>query len=107
MSHVVLTTTTASVGDAERIARALVRERLAACVQLSEVKSFYVWQGEAKSEPEALLTIKTRGALQEQVCARILALHPYDTPEVIATPIAFGSEAYLAWLDAQTESSAP
>lgn len=107
MNHVVLTTTTATVGDAERIAQALVQERLAACVQVSEVKSWYVWQGKEHAEPEALLTIKTRAALQEQICARIGELHAYDVPEVIATPVTFGSAAYLAWIDAQTQRVAP
>jgi periplasmic divalent cation tolerance protein len=104
--HVVITTTTASVGDAENIARLLVRERLAACVQVSTVRSFYIWQGEEHAEPEALLTIKTRAALQERVRARILELNAYDVPEVIATPVTFGSKPYLDWIDAQTESLA-
>jgi len=105
MSHVVLTTTTANADDAERIARTLVQERLAACVQVSEVKSWYVWQGKEHAESEALLTIKTRAALQEEVCARILALHDYEVPEIVATSVVFGSEAYLAWIDAQTQGA--
>jgi periplasmic divalent cation tolerance protein len=103
-SHVVITTTTANAFDAERIARALVHERLAACVQVSEIESWYVWEGAETHEPEAMLTIKTRAALQERVAARIAALHTYEVPEIVATPIVFGSASYLDWIDLQTES---
>jgi periplasmic divalent cation tolerance protein len=104
---VVMTTTAATKADAERLARALVNERLAACVQVTEATSFYVWDGALRAEPEAVLTIKTRAALQDALAARVRALHTYETPEIIATPIVFGDRAYLDWINEQTRNPAP
>lgn len=92
-------TAVASEDSAERIASALVAEKLAACVQRFAVTSTYVWKGEPRAEPEILLLIKTRADRQAAVEARIRALHEYETPEVISAPITFGSAAYLKWID--------
>lgn len=100
-------TTAGSADDAQRIADALVSEQLAACVQALPIQSTYVWQGETKREPETLLLIKTRAALQQAVESRIRALHAYATPEVIAVPISFGSMAYLNWIDQSTGGGVP
>jgi len=102
--HVVLMTTLATSADAERLAEALVKRRLAACVQMLEVRSAYVWRERACLDRETLLLIKTRAALQEAIAAALAELHPYELPELIAAPVSFGSEAYLAWIDAQTAS---
>lgn len=83
--------------EAETIARALVTERLAACVQISDIHSWYRWEGEIQHAPELRLHIKTRMALAPQVEARITTLHSYDLPEIVTLPIS-GSAAYLAWL---------
>lgn len=99
-------TAAASDETAERIASALVTEKLAACVQHFAVKSTYVWKGELQTEPEILLLIKTRADRQAAVEARIRALHEYETPEVIAAPITFGSAAYLKWIDDCLEGEA-
>jgi uncharacterized protein involved in tolerance to divalent cations len=97
-------TTTATEADAEAIAEALLAEGLAACVQIAQVRSRYVWQGEVKREAEQLLLIKTREALFEPVRARIRTLHPYDTPEIVALPITAGDVDYLGWLGAATRA---
>jgi periplasmic divalent cation tolerance protein len=84
---------------AERLARALVEERLAACVnRLDGVHSTYVWEDAVHDEPEVLLLIKTSAARLESVELRIKALHPYELPEIIALPIVGGSTAYLEWV---------
>ena len=84
---------------AERIAEAVVSERLAACVNLVPgVTSIYRWQGEIQRDAELLLMIKTRRAVYSQLEARISELHPYQVPEIIALPIQAGSAAYLAWM---------
>lgn len=84
---------------AARIATALVEERLAACVnRIPRMVSTYRWEGKVKTDTEALLLIKTAGSLLEALTQRIEELHPYELPEVIALPIAGGSERYLAWL---------
>lgn len=88
---------------ASRIANALVQEELAACVTvLAGVTSVYRWRGEVESASEQLLLIKTNGTLFEKLRARIVALHPYEVPEVIATPITAGHAPYLEWIDQST-----
>lgn len=94
-----------SEAAAEALALQLVEARLAACVQVMPVKSFYVWQGESRREAEYLLLVKTRAALYVQVETFILAHHPYDTPEILQLPVVAGSSAYLQWLAASTRDA--
>jgi periplasmic divalent cation tolerance protein len=92
--------TVATAGDAERIARAVVERRLAACVNvLPEVVSIYRWKGSVEREEERLLVMKTTSERFEALRRAIVELHPYEVPEVIALPVAAGHEPYLAWLD--------
>lgn len=85
--------------SARAIADALVAERLAACVNsLSGASSTYRWQGRVITETETLLLIKTTATGFEALRTRLLQLHPYEVPEIIAVPIAQGHEAYLAWV---------
>ncbi len=85
---------------AERIARALVEERLAACVQsLGDVRSTYRWDGEVRTEGEVLLLAKTTRAQLEALKARVNALHPYEVPELLALEVVDGLAPYLAWID--------
>ncbi len=91
--------TTSDVDEARHIARALVRERLAACCNIvPRVESIYRWEGEVEEETEALCIIKTTRARFGALRDRVIELHGYDVPEVIAFEIAQGSEAYLKWL---------
>jgi periplasmic divalent cation tolerance protein len=84
---------------AQAIADALVGERLAACVnRLSGTASTYRWQDRVVTDTETLLLIKTTAAGFEALRTRLLQLHPYEVPEIIAVPIAGGHEAYLAWV---------
>ncbi len=69
---------------------ALLAEKLAACVQLMEIESHYAWKGEAKHEAEVMLVAKTRAEMFSRVIARIKALHPYETPEIVAQDFAAG-----------------
>jgi len=92
--------------DAARIARAVVEEKLAACVNLVPgVRSIYRWQGEVFDDGERLAIIKTTVDGFEALRARLVELHPYDTPEVIGVPIAAGHPPYLAWLTEACERS--
>jgi uncharacterized protein involved in tolerance to divalent cations len=95
---VIVQTTTASETDADAIASALVSEGLAACVQITAIRSRYVWQGEVRRDDEELLLVKTRADLWERVRARIRELHSYDTPEIVAVPLSEADPAYLAWI---------
>ena len=85
---------------AMEIARLLVAERLCACVNLQPVRSIYAWKGEVCDEPEVLGIIKTSDERFEALAKRLVELHPYEVPEVIALPITAGHAPYLAWLAA-------
>jgi len=92
--------------SASRIARALVEERLAACVnRVPGLTSVYRWQGEIHEDNEVLLLIKTQHERFESLRARIIELHPYDVPEVIALEIAAGHAPYLEWLRTETSGT--
>ena len=85
--------------SAARIARALVDERLAACVnQIAAVQSTYRWQEAMHTDTEELLLIKTTAARLPALERRLLELHPYEVPELIAVPVAQGHAAYLDWV---------
>jgi periplasmic divalent cation tolerance protein len=92
----------------ERIAEALVAERLAACVNvLPEMRSIYHWKGAVERERELLLVMKTTRDGFEPLRARVVALHPYELPEVIALPVALGHAPYLQWIAASVGPTAP
>jgi len=89
--------------EAARLARALVEERLAACGNvLPGLRSIYRWEGKVMDEGEALLVLKTTRARFPALRDRLLALHPYEVPEVLALPVEAGAERYLAWVGAET-----
>jgi len=95
----VVLVTAPDAGAGARIARALVEERLAACVNLVPgVRSTYRWQETLQEDDEVLLVIKTVEGRLEALTERVRALHPYDLPEVLALAVAGGSADYLAWL---------
>lgn len=97
-------TTTDSEAAAAQIAQVLVAERLAGCVQIAgPVQSIYHWQGQIDRAREWLCTAKCRQADFARVEAAIRAVHPYETPEILAVPIVAGSQAYLDWLARETE----
>ena len=98
----VVTTTLASRSDARRMADMLLAERLAACVQLVDIESHYSWKNKHTSEPEVMLVAKTRAVLFERVIARIKALHPYETPEIVAQDFRAGFAPYLNWIKTET-----
>ncbi len=95
----VVLVTTPSPDRAAEIARALVEERLAACGNVVPgLRSIYRWEGKVQDDAEALLVLKTTRARFEALRDRVLALHPYEVPEVIALPVEAGSARYLAWI---------
>jgi periplasmic divalent cation tolerance protein len=90
--------------DAERIARALVEQRLAACVQVvGPITSTYRWRGKIETAQEWQCWAKSRCNLYDEIEQAIRRLHPYEIPEILAVPIVAGSASYLAWLDAEVK----
>ena len=99
MSETVTFVTCRDVRQARRVARALVAERLAACVNVVPgVASIYRWKGRVEEAREALLLVKSTSARARKLEARVKELHSYDVPEVITLKIAGGSADYLRWL---------
>jgi periplasmic divalent cation tolerance protein len=92
-------TTIGANADAAALARTLVAERLAACVNvLSPMTSFYRWKGTVEEDREQQLIIKTTAARLDTLEARLRELHPYELPEFLVIPAAGGGAAYLAWV---------
>lgn len=103
MDFVQITTTTDTSAAAQKIADELVAERLAACVQvIGPIASTYRWKGSVNTSEEFMCIIKTRKTLAVPVEVSIRALHSYDNPEIIVTPIESGSGDYLAWVESET-----
>jgi periplasmic divalent cation tolerance protein len=103
----VLLTAAPSREEAATIANLLIDEKLAACVQLLPIESFYVWQGKTQNEAEVLLLVKTRASLFEKAIARIKAVHSYAVPEIVALPFAAGFGGYFQWIDDVTAGDWP
>jgi periplasmic divalent cation tolerance protein len=99
---IVVLTTCDSEKHAEKLARILVEQNLAACVNiLPKARSIYRWEGKIEDHAEWLLLIKSRRDLFAGLRAEIQKVHTYEVPEVMALPVVDGAEAYLDWLDGQ------
>ncbi len=95
-----VTTTLPDRESANRLGRTLVDERLAACAQVvGPVSSVYRWQGEVETAAEWYCHLKTTALQVAPLMARIHQLHPYETPEIIALPVAEGDPGYLKWIE--------
>jgi len=100
--YIQVMTTASSVEEAQQIARTLVERRLAACVQvLGPIRSSYWWQGKVETDEEWQCAAKTRRDLFEDVVKTIKEVHSYEVPEILAVPVAAGSQPYLEWLESE------
>ena len=99
MSALLILSTAPNREEAAAIAETLVAERLAACVQLSPIESWYRWEGKVERADEVRLHIKTSQSLAEMVERRIAEIHPYSVPELVRIPISGGAESYLIWIE--------
>jgi periplasmic divalent cation tolerance protein len=106
MPALVVLSTFPDLEQAKTIARTLVEERLAACVNVQGASgdSIYRWQGTIEQERETLAIVKTTSERLDALIARLVELHPYKVPEVIALPIVGGYAPYLQWLEETTGS---
>lgn len=104
--YVIVLTTFPSDAEAAEFAATLVRERLAACVNIQdEMISLYHWQGELQRDAERQVVIKTTRDRLDELWTRVRELHPYEVPEFIVLPIIDGSDAYLRWMREMTRPS--
>lgn len=98
--HIVILVTASSKKEARKIASALVKNKLAACVNIvGNIESVFRWQGKVEAAKEALLVIKSQKAKLQATIKLVRSLHSYDVPEVIALPIVGGYKRYLEWID--------
>ena len=103
MNAEIILSTTPNAEVAERLAEGLVRERLAACVNIvPKLRSIYFWEGEVQRDEEILLIIKTRAERRDALFAYLAEHHPYEVPELIALPITAGSASYLRFIESNT-----
>ncbi|MCM8780138.1 MAG: divalent-cation tolerance protein CutA [Candidatus Omnitrophica bacterium] len=100
MNNIILVLITcANMNEAQRISRALVREKLCACVNIvSGIKSVFWWQGKIDSSPEVLLLAKSLKNKFAKIVKLVKSLHSYEVPEIIALPIIAGEKKYLSWI---------
>jgi len=104
MEYSIIITTTDSEEEARSLSAKLVENKLAACVQVSPITSFYTWKGEVHNDPEHKLLIKTCKELYPAAEAFIKEQHSYEVPEIIEVPIRSGLGEYLGWIDEVTEA---
>lgn len=98
--HIVIFVTASNKEEAEKIARALVENKLAACVNtVGGIKSVFWWEGKLDSANEVLLIIKSKKSKLSRIITLVKSLHSYQVPEIIALPIIAGEKKYLRWLD--------
>lgn len=98
-------TTVDTEEGAQSVARAVIEHQVAACAQVSgPITSFYRWEGEVQNDPEWIVVIKTTADRLETLTARILDVHPYDVPEIVAVPVVGGNPAYLDWVQEETRA---
>ena len=105
MTDALLVFTTLPTADkAAEIAKLLVDEKLVACANLlPAVRSIYRWQGKMHDENEVLVLLKTRAEQLERLKLRLLEIHPYELPEMLAVPVESGYQPYLDWLAGETK----
>jgi periplasmic divalent cation tolerance protein len=97
--YIIVLVTTANKAEAEKIAQALLKERLIACANIiNPVTSFFFWSGKIDKVEECLVVMKSRRDLFAELAERLKGLHSYEVPEVLALPIVEGSAAYLGWM---------
>jgi periplasmic divalent cation tolerance protein len=100
MSYGLVIVTTKDVPEAEKIARGVLEQKLAACCNIvKDLRSFYWWQGKIEDSSEVMLVIKTGRDRFKEIVRAVKSLHSYSVPEIVMLPIVEGSEDYLRWID--------
>ncbi len=107
MNLILVFTTTASLDLARRIARTLVERHLVACAHISEIKSYYTWDGAVQNDSEFSLMLKTTEPQYQAVETAIRALHTYELPAIHAVPVSQASLPYAQWVQSCCDASPP
>jgi len=102
MAYCIILTTCPSNEEAKTLALKIVKKKLAACVQLSPIESYYTWKDDIHNDPEVRLLIKTKTLLYKSVEQFIKKHHRYDVPQIVQVPVTKGSNDYLGWIDENT-----
>ncbi len=101
-NYCIITTTIDDEHIADQISTALLRDHLVACIQSHTIQSKYRWNGTLETSEEVLLQMKTKASLFDEIKVQIEALHSYEVPEIIMTPILDANKDYLNWIDKET-----
>jgi periplasmic divalent cation tolerance protein len=108
MKHYIVYMTAKDVSEARKLGRALLKDRLAACVNiLGPMESMYWWRGVVQNEKEVVLIAKTTARNLNALMRKVLSIHSYDVPCVVALPIAKGNPAFLQWIGKETQFRRP
>ena len=102
---IILETTYPNLASAKKLGEILLTKKLAACVQFSTIESSYFWQGKIENNCEILVSIKSKNSLYSEIEKIIQEHHSYEIPQILATEINQGSEAYLNWIDSNLKSA--
>ncbi len=95
--------TTKDEEEARRIGKALIGEKLAACVNLHHIKSIFRWQGENSQEDEVAMLAKTKAELVDELVSRVKELHSYEVPCIVVLPVEKGNPDFLEWISQATK----
>jgi len=98
-NYIVLLITTGTDKEAQHIAKLLLKQKKAACVNITGVNSLFWWEGNIDSSQERLLIVKTKASLLPEIIDLVKGAHSYTVPEIIALPIVGGNQEYLEWID--------
>jgi len=99
MKYIIVLMTASNQEEAKKIVNTLLEERLIACANIiNSISSFFWWQGKIETEKEALVIMKSRESLFNKISQRIVDLHSYEVPEILAIPVVNGLKSYLDWI---------
>jgi periplasmic divalent cation tolerance protein len=105
--YIVIFITTPNKKEASKIARSLLRKRLAACVNIvDKIESFFWWRGKIDKAKETLLIVKSHKSKFHRIVKLVKSIHSYEVPEIIALPVVSGEKRYLRWLNESIRKSA-
>ena len=105
MKHYVVYITAKDVSEARRLGRAILKDRLAACVNiLGTMESMYWWKGAVRRDKEVALIAKTTDRRLDALIRQVLSIHSYEVPCIVAWPLAKGNPSFLRWIEKETQS---